>query len=61
VIHNSNQARGAEVQLNGKGHEELDANGRILGSGRAFFFHYIEEFDPTTNVHTFRGARIDIR
>ena len=61
VIHNSNQAPGAQDQMNDKGHEELDANGTILGSGRAFFFHYIEEFDPTTNVHTFRGARLDIR
>jgi hypothetical protein len=61
VIHNSNQAPGAEAQENAKGHEELDANGTILGSGRPFFFHYVEEFDPATNVHTFRGARIDIR
>ena len=60
VIHNSNQARGAQKQGNDKGHEELDANGTILGSGQPFFFHYIEEFDPSTNVHTFRGARIAI-
>jgi len=61
VIHNSNQAPGAAAQGNDKGHEELDANGTILGTGRPFFFHYVEEFDPATNVHTFRGARIDIR
>jgi len=60
VIHNSNQAPGAQKQANDKGHEELDATGTILGSGLPFFFHYIEEFDPRTNVHTFRGARIEI-
>ena len=51
---------GAQKQGNDKGHEELDATGTILGSGLPFFFHYIEEFDPYTNIHTFRGARIDI-
>ena len=60
VIHNSNQAPGAQKQEHNKGHEELDATGTILGSGLPFFFHYTEEFDPQTNVHTFRGARIDI-
>ena len=60
VIHNSNQAPGALKQGHNKGHEELDATGTILGSGLPFFFHYIEEFDPQTNVHTFRAARIDI-
>ena len=60
VIHNSNQAPGAQKQGNDKGHEELDATGTILGSGLPFFFHYIEEFDPYANIHTFRGARIDI-
>jgi hypothetical protein len=60
VIHNSNQAPGAEEQLNSKGHEELDASGIILGSGLPFFFHYIEEFDPNTNIHTFLTVRIDI-
>jgi hypothetical protein len=60
VIHNSNQAPGAQKQGNGKGHEELDATGTILGSGVRFFFHYIEEFDPSTGIHTFRGARIAI-
>jgi hypothetical protein len=60
VIHNSNQAPGAQKQENAKGHEELDATGTILGSGLPFLFHYIEEFDPLTNVHTFRGARVDI-
>ena len=60
VIHNSNQAPGAQKEGNDKGHEELDATGTLLGSGLPFFFHYIEEFDPSTNIHTFRGARIDI-
>jgi hypothetical protein len=60
VIHNSNQAPGAQKQGNNKGHEELDATGTLLGSGVPFFFHYIEEFDPSTNIHTFRGVRIDI-
>lgn len=60
VIHNANQAQGALVQGNGKGHEELDATGTILGSDLRFFFHYVEEFNPSTGIHTFRGARINI-
>lgn len=60
VIHNSNQAAGAQKHGNEKGHEELDATGMILGSGLPFFYHYIEEFDPSTGIHTFRGARIAI-
>ncbi len=53
VIHNSNQG-GA-----GKGHEVLNASGTILQSGLPFYFHYTEEFDPDTGVHTLR-VRIDI-
>ena len=60
VIHNSNQAPGAEKQSNNKGHEELDAHGTILGTSAPFYFHYIEEFDPNTNIHTFRTVRIVI-
>jgi len=60
VIHNSNQAPGAQKHLRDKGHEELDALGTILGSALPFYFHYVEEFDPNTNVHTFRAVRIDI-
>ena len=40
--------------------EELDATGTILGSDLRFFFHYVEEFNPSTGIHTFRGARINI-
>ena len=53
VVHNSNQG-GA-----GKGHEVLNASGTILQSGLPFYFHYTEEFDPDTGVHTLR-VRIDI-
>ena len=53
VIHNSNQG-GA-----GFGHEVLNASGTILQSGLPFYFHYTEEFDPDTGVHTLR-VRIDI-
>ena len=60
VIHNSNQAPGAEEQLKGKGHETMDAHGTIVGSGLPFYFHYIEEFDPNTSIRTFRVVRIDI-
>jgi hypothetical protein len=60
VIHNSNQAPGAETQLKGKGHETMDAHGTIVGSGLPFYFHYIEEFDPNTSIRTFRVVRIDI-
>jgi hypothetical protein len=60
VIHNANQAPGAQEQLNDKGHEVLDAHGTIVGSGVPFFFHYIEEFDPNTNIRTFRAVRIEI-
>ena len=60
VIHNSNQAPGAEEQLKGKGHETMDAHGTIVGSGLPFYFHYVEEFDPNTSIRTFRVVRIDI-
>jgi hypothetical protein len=53
VIHNENQG-GA-----GKGHEVQNASGTILQSGLPFYFHYTEEFDPDTGVHTLR-VRIDI-
>jgi hypothetical protein len=53
VIHNDNQG-GA-----GKGHEVLNASGTILQSGLPFYFHYTEEFDPDTGVHTLR-VLIDI-
>jgi hypothetical protein len=48
VVHNSNQG-GA-----GFGHEVLNASGTILQRGLPFFFHYTEEFDPDTGVHTLR-------
>jgi hypothetical protein len=60
VIHNSNLAPGAEAQLKGKGREELDAHGTVLGSGVPFYFHYIENFDPNTGIHTFTAVRIEI-
>lgn len=60
VIHNSNQAPGAEQQGHGKGHEVLTAQGTIAGTGVPFFFHYVEEFDPNAGVHTFPTIRIDI-
>jgi hypothetical protein len=53
VIHNSNQG-GAR-----RGHEVLNASGTILQSGLPFYFHFTEEFDPDTGVHTLR-VRIDI-
>jgi hypothetical protein len=53
VIHNSNQG-GA-----GKGHEVQNASGTILQGGLPFYFHYTEELDPDTGVHTLR-VRIDI-
>ena len=53
VIHNSNQGG------RGKGTEVLNASGTILQSGLPFSFHFTEEFDPDTGVHTLR-VRIDI-
>ena len=53
VVHNDNQGG------RGKGTEVLNASGTILQSGLPFFFHYTEEFDPDTGVHTLR-VRIDI-
>jgi len=53
VIHNSNQGG------RGKGTEVLNASGTILQSGLPFNFHFTEEFDPDTGVHTLR-VRIDI-
>lgn len=60
VIHNSNQAPGAEEQQKSKGHEVLSARGIIVQSGLPFFVHYVEEFDPNTGIHTFPTVRIDI-
>jgi hypothetical protein len=60
VIHNQNQAPGAETQDKSKGHEMLNARGTITQSGLPFFFHYIEEFDPNTGLHTFSTVRIEI-
>jgi hypothetical protein len=60
VIHNSNQAPGAEEQQKSKGHEVLTAHGTITQSGLPFFFHYIEQFDPHTGIRTFITVRIDI-
>lgn len=60
VIHNSNQAPGAEEQQKSKGHEALSARGTIVQSGLPFFVHYVEEFDPNTGIHTFPTVRIDI-
>ena len=53
VLHNDNQGRA------GKGHSVQNASGTILQSGLPFYFHYTEEFDPDTGVHTLR-VRIDI-
>lgn len=60
VIHNSNQAPGAQEQQKNKGHEMLNARGTIMQSDLPFFFHYIEEFNPNTGVRTFPTVRIDI-
>jgi hypothetical protein len=60
VVHNSNQAPGAETQQKDKGHEILSAHGTIVGSGVPFFVHYVEEFNPHSGVHIFRTVRIVI-
>jgi hypothetical protein len=60
VIHNSNQARGAQEQQKNKGHEMLNARGTMMHRDLPFFFHYIEEFNPNTGVRTFPTVRIDI-
>jgi hypothetical protein len=59
VIHNSNQARGAQEQQKNKGHEMLNARGTVQ-SGLPFFFHYVEQFNPNTGVRVFPTVRIDI-